>query len=65
MKAGYLPERLDAHANSWFAIVLALLVPSVDKLEDLPARAQLIFRYDAKAALASPDSTATTTTSLP
>jgi nondiscriminating glutamyl-tRNA synthetase len=35
--------------------VVALLVPSVDKLEDLPQRAEMIFRYDAQAAIAAPD----------
>jgi glutamyl-tRNA synthetase/nondiscriminating glutamyl-tRNA synthetase len=35
--------------------VVALLVPSVDKLEDLPARAEMIFRYDAQAAISAPD----------
>ena len=32
-----------------------MLAPSVDRLEQLPERAALIFHYDAKAALASPD----------
>jgi len=34
---------------------LYLLTPSVDRLDQLPDRASLIFNYDAKAALASPD----------
>ncbi len=41
--------------NEWFAKITALLVPSVNKLDELPARAKLIFDYDAKAALADPD----------
>jgi glutamyl-tRNA synthetase/nondiscriminating glutamyl-tRNA synthetase len=32
-----------------------MLAPSVDRLEQLPDKAALIFNYDAKAALASPD----------
>ena len=32
-----------------------MLAPSVDRLEQLPERAALIFNYDAKAALAAPD----------
>jgi glutamyl-tRNA synthetase/nondiscriminating glutamyl-tRNA synthetase len=32
-----------------------LLAPSVDRLDQLPERASLIFNYDANAALASPD----------
>ena len=53
--AGLLPADLDAGSSEWFAKIVALLVPSVDKLEDLPARAALIFRYDAAAAKAAPD----------
>ena len=32
-----------------------MLAPSVDRLDQLPERASLIFNYDAKAALAAPD----------
>jgi nondiscriminating glutamyl-tRNA synthetase len=41
----------------WFSAVSDLLVPSVDRLNQLPERASPIFHYDAKAALASPDNT--------
>ena len=41
--------------EDWFDRILALLLPSVDRLDQLPARASLIFKYDAKAALAAPD----------
>jgi glutamyl-tRNA synthetase/nondiscriminating glutamyl-tRNA synthetase len=54
-KSGYTPEKLDASTREWFPSVLALLVPSVDKLEDLPQRAEMIFRYDPVSALSSPD----------
>jgi nondiscriminating glutamyl-tRNA synthetase len=40
---------------NWLARVTQLLVPSVDRLDQLPARASVIFHYDAKAALAAPD----------
>ena len=40
---------------SWFGSITRMLAPSVDRLEQLPDRAALIFHYDAKAALASPD----------
>jgi glutamyl-tRNA synthetase/nondiscriminating glutamyl-tRNA synthetase len=40
---------------NWFGGITRLLAPSVDRLDQLPERASLIFRYDAKAALASPD----------
>ena len=41
--------------RGWFGHVTRLLVPSVDRLDQLAERAGLIFNYDAKAALASPD----------
>jgi glutamyl-tRNA synthetase/nondiscriminating glutamyl-tRNA synthetase len=60
---GELPVPHDATASSseasdvteWFAKVIQLLAPSVDRLDQLPEKAALIFDYDAKAALASPD----------
>jgi glutamyl-tRNA synthetase/nondiscriminating glutamyl-tRNA synthetase len=39
----------------WFSSVTRLLVPSVDRLDQLPDRASFIFHYDAQAALAAPD----------
>lgn len=39
----------------WLAKVTQLLAPSVDRLDQLPERASLIFHYDAKAALAAPE----------
>jgi glutamyl-tRNA synthetase/nondiscriminating glutamyl-tRNA synthetase len=39
----------------WLARVTQLLAPSVDRLDQLPARASVIFHYDAKAALAAPE----------
>jgi len=50
-----VPENPDERTRSWFAKIVALLAPSVDKLDELPARAALIFRYDAAAAVTSPD----------
>ncbi len=55
VRAGMLPENLDERTRAWFSKVVALLGPSVDKLEQLPERAALIFRYDAAAALSAPD----------
>src|SRR5271165_5727033 len=57
VSAGLLPENPDERTRAWFAKVVALLGPSVDKLEQLPERARLIFHYDAAAALAAPDNT--------
>jgi glutamyl-tRNA synthetase/nondiscriminating glutamyl-tRNA synthetase len=55
VRAGLLPEHPDERTRAWFGKVVALLGPSVDRLEQLPERATLIFRYDAAAAMSSPD----------
>ena len=44
-------------AARWFAGVTQLLAPSVDRLDQLPERASLIFNYNARAALAASDNT--------
>ena len=54
IRAGLLPENPDERTRAWFGKVVALLAPSVDRLEQLPERAALIFCYDAAAA-SSPD----------
>ena len=53
--AGLLPPSLNSEMASWFRRTLALIIPSVDRLDQLPARSALIFSYDAAAALAAPD----------
>ena len=55
VKAGLLPEKSDETTRAWFRKVIELLAPSVDRLEQLPERAAMIFRSDAAAALGSPD----------
>ncbi len=55
VRAGLLPENPNEHTRAWFGKVIALLGPSVDKLEQLPERAGLIFRYNPAAAVAAPD----------
>jgi glutamyl-tRNA synthetase/nondiscriminating glutamyl-tRNA synthetase len=50
-----LPENPDERMRAWFGRVIALLAPSVDKLEQLPERASLIFHYDAAEAVNSPE----------
>ncbi len=49
--AGLLPKNPDDRTHAWFGKVIALLGPSVDKLDQLPERAGLIFHYDAVAAV--------------
>jgi nondiscriminating glutamyl-tRNA synthetase len=39
----------------WLGEITRLWAPSVDRLEQLPEKAALIFRYDARAAVAAPD----------
>ena len=39
----------------WFGTITRLLAPYVDRLEQLPEKASLIFHYDAHAAIAAPD----------
>jgi glutamyl-tRNA synthetase/nondiscriminating glutamyl-tRNA synthetase len=48
---------LSGEIRAWLSLVLQLLVPSVDRLEQLPERASLIFNYQPKAALAAPENT--------
>ena len=55
VRAGLLPEQPDERTRVWFAKVVALLVPSVNKLDELPERGAPIFLYDAAAANSSPD----------
>ena len=55
VRGGLLPENPDAATRAWFGKVLALLLPSVDKLEQLTERAALIFHFDAAAAVKSPE----------
>jgi nondiscriminating glutamyl-tRNA synthetase len=55
IRDGLLPENPDQPTRAWFGKVIALLVPSVNKLDELTERAALIFRYDAAAAMNSPD----------
>ena len=44
VKAGLLPENPDERTRAWFGKVVALLAPSVNKLDELPERAGLIFQ---------------------
>jgi glutamyl-tRNA synthetase/nondiscriminating glutamyl-tRNA synthetase len=48
-----LPEQPSREISEWFSKVLALLVPYVDKLEQLPDKASIFFSYNASTALAS------------
>jgi nondiscriminating glutamyl-tRNA synthetase len=53
--AGFLPEDPDASVKDWAWKVTQLLSPYVDRLDQLPERASLIFNYDARKAIANPE----------
>jgi nondiscriminating glutamyl-tRNA synthetase len=52
---GLLPPNLDAPVESWFNNVMDLLAPYVDRLDQLPERAGLVFNYSAAAARSAED----------
>lgn len=49
------PRVTDLPVSKWMESVVALFAPSVDRLEQLPDRAAMIFEYDAATALRNPD----------
>jgi nondiscriminating glutamyl-tRNA synthetase len=55
INAAYIPIDPCIRVAQWFSKVVSLLVPSVNKLDELPAKAKLIFHVDPAAALSSPD----------
>ncbi len=57
--AGWLPEKPDtAEVEAWFAQVLALFLPAVDQLDQLPAKARFLFALDPQAVAAEPENAA-------
>jgi glutamyl-tRNA synthetase len=61
---GYFADRLPARESasemvqSWFDHLLALLIPSVDHLDELPAKAAPVFAFDPEAARANEENAA-------
>ncbi len=55
IEAGFLPNHANEEVTGWFSKVVALLVPSVNKLDELPGKSNLIFHVDPAAALSAPD----------
>jgi nondiscriminating glutamyl-tRNA synthetase len=53
-RAGLLPATLPGDAEQWFHALLTLLLPAVDRLDQLPESAAVFFKYDAAAAKADP-----------
>jgi nondiscriminating glutamyl-tRNA synthetase len=56
-QAGYVPPdaKLDDKTVAWVGHASQLLLPYVDRLDQLPEKASFIFNYDAQKALADPD----------
>ena len=52
---GLLSSAHTQGLEAWFSKVMALVLPSVDRLEQLPEKAAVIFNHDAKAALTASD----------
>jgi len=57
--AGLLPEDPSPEISRWFSGVLALLVPYVNKLDELPAKASIFFQHNAATAIAAADNAET------
>jgi nondiscriminating glutamyl-tRNA synthetase len=57
-RAGLLPANGDGSVSGWTRSVVELLAPYVDKLDQLPQQAKMIFDGDAKTALNAPDNAA-------
>lgn len=54
-QTGLVPPQEETDVKSWMEKVIALLVPYVDRLDQLPEKAKLFFQYDAAAAVAAED----------
>jgi glutamyl-tRNA synthetase/nondiscriminating glutamyl-tRNA synthetase len=54
-KAGYMAEPVSAEVLEWLGRVLEAVLKNVDHLDQLPSATQLIFEYDAQAALTKED----------
>ncbi len=51
-REGLVGEQVDEATRAWLKSVVQTVLPSLDHLSQLPARTDLIFEYDARAALA-------------
>ena len=53
-RANLLPQEMTTEVAQWANRLVDLMVPYVDKLDQLPERAGIIFRFDAAAAASDP-----------
>ncbi len=54
-RAGLLPPTLNANVRSWADRVIDLLAPYVDRMEQLPERAGILFNFDPVKAVSNPE----------
>jgi nondiscriminating glutamyl-tRNA synthetase len=55
---GWLPASAPVSVEAWFAQLVALFLPAVDRLDQLPDKARFIFAFDPAAAIASQENSA-------
>ena len=54
-RAGLLPPAMNGNVSGWANKVIDLLAPYVDRMEQLPERAGILFRFDPAKALLNPE----------
>ncbi len=60
--AGLLPSGNNDEVATWFTKLLALFIPAIDRLEQLPQKTRFVFRHDVAAAKADPENAELLTT---
>jgi nondiscriminating glutamyl-tRNA synthetase len=60
--ADLLPERAGAATLAWFEKLVALFLPALDQLDQLPAKSAFVFQFDPDAAHANEENAALLTT---
>jgi nondiscriminating glutamyl-tRNA synthetase len=53
--AGLLPAESSTAMKGWFTKLLALFIPAIDRLEQLPEKTRFVFRHDVAAAKTDPE----------
>ena len=55
---GWLPATENTEVDAWFQQMLALFLPAVDQLDQLPEKARFLFSFDPAAAMANEENAA-------
>jgi nondiscriminating glutamyl-tRNA synthetase len=65
-KAGWLPaqEGAEVKVTAWLEALLAVFLPALEQLDELPAKAEFVFRMDVAAAKANPENAAVLETEI-